>query len=54
MPPHHKQGATDMTLKARDGSDMAELRHEPDGTIVVRVMTARGDVLVFKFKEKRT
>ena len=41
-----------MTLKTKDGNDSAELRHDPDGTIVVRVMTARGDVLVFKFKEQ--
>lgn len=39
-----------MTLKAKDGNDLAELRHDPDGTIVVRVMTARGEVLIFKFK----
>ena len=49
-PHHHKQGAMGMTLTAKDGNDLAELRHDPDGTIVVRVMTAGGEVLIFRFK----
>ena len=39
-----------MTMKAKDGQDTAELSQYEDGTIVVRVMTARGEVLIFKFK----
>lgn len=39
------------TLKAQDGMDKAELRRDPNGMTIVRVMTVRGDVLVFKFKE---
>lgn len=39
-----------MTLKAKDGNDAAELRQDSDGTIIVRVMTARGEVMIFKFK----
>lgn len=50
VPPHHSQKERDMTLKAQDNNDKAELRHEPDGTIIVRVITARGEVLIFRFK----
>lgn len=37
-----------MTRTAMDGADRAEMT-ERDGVVTVRVLTARGEVLVFRF-----